>query len=74
MTVSAGVPYRRATHCAEDGTPNRYEPSPTRQTTVRSGAASLAPTAAPPAQPSEPPPVPISDPGRLGRRCSATTW
>ena len=73
ITVSDGAPYRRAIHCAEAGTPNRNEPSPTRLTMVRSGAASLAPTAAPPAQPSELPPLPISDPGRLGSRCSQTT-
>jgi hypothetical protein len=33
---------------ADDGTLNRNEPSPTRETTVRSGAASLAPAAAAP--------------------------
>src|SRR5262249_58164552 len=73
MTVSDGAPYRRAIHCAVAGTPNRYEPSPTRLTTVRPGAASLAPTAPPPDQPSELPPLPMSDPGRLGRSGSQTT-
>src|SRR5215475_10781245 len=74
MTVSVGVRYLRAIQCADDGTLNRYVPSPTRETTVRSGEASLAQTAPPPDQPREPPPDPINDPGLLTRRCSATTW
>src|ERR1700722_17084153 len=72
MTVSAGASYRRCTQIADDGTLNRKEPSPTRDTTVRDGCASLAPTAAPPDQPSAPPPWCSTEPGRTGRRCSAT--
>src|SRR6516225_1469031 len=72
MTVSAGVSYRRCTHSADDGTLNRNEPSPTRETTVRSGRASLAPTTAPPDHPREPAPWCRTEPGRFGRRCSVT--
>src|ERR1700735_2750896 len=72
MTVSAGAPYRPCTQIADDGTLNRNEPSPTRDTTVFDGCASFAPTAAPPDQPSAPPPWCSTERGRTGRRCSAT--
>src|ERR1700733_11331879 len=72
MTVSAGASYRPCTQIADDGTLNRNEPSPTRDTTVFDGCASFAPTAAPPDQPSAPPPWWSTEPGRTGRRCSAT--
>ena len=47
-----------------------YEPSPVSATIVLSGAASLAPIAAPPFQPSDPPPLAKIDPGRLMPRWS----
>ena len=50
-----------------------YEPSPVIATTVFSGAASLAPIAAPPFQPSEPPPEAKIEPGRVIARWSKTT-
>src|ERR1700689_172167 len=72
MTVSAGASYRPCTQIADEGTLNKNEPSPTRDTTVFDGCASFAPAAAPPDQPSAPPAWGSTGPGRTGRRCSAT--
>ena len=54
MTKSAGKLYARDTKWAAVGAPKMYAPSPTQQMTVLSGAASLAPSAAPRPQPSPP--------------------
>ena len=54
MTKSTGKSQARDMKCVAVGTPNTWLPSPMAQTTVRSGRASLAPSAAPGAHPSTP--------------------
>ena len=63
--------YRRAIQCTVEGCEKRYVPSPHSATTSASGRASFAPTAAPPHQPSEPPPLEKSVPGRAATHVAA---